>query len=315
MVRTKQTARKNTGGKPVAMGRGKDPAPKQKPKPGRADRKVIIEYSSDEFDEENPQPVEGTGVPKRVIRQIHLTLPTSPTHVTTTESFKTFFINHGLTKALRKAFENRGWSTDQMQELMTNFKNKYGQTIPLPKIYQDEDSSESEGLELEDGTRYGKKTMGGGGSKGSGGKGGGGRGGGCMGGDGSMDPKPGPLLGGGGGDGGSVGGGSGTGGRQLGKRGRDDDNDDDPNKRRKTGEEGGPLRLTVAHKEPRMSGTAYPPINQNLPPLYISHRKERTRLGHRILDWTPVQKRSIHEARMQGRFGETPQIQSGDSGS
>ena len=173
MARTKQTARKNTGGKPVAMGRGKDPAPKRKPKPRHADRKVIIEYSSDEFDEENPQPVEGTGVPKRVVRQIHLTLPTSPTHVTTTESFKTFFINHGLTKALRKAFENRGWSTDQMQELMTDFKNKYGQTIPLPKIYQDEDSSESEGLELEDGTRYGKKTTGGGGSKGGGGKGGG----------------------------------------------------------------------------------------------------------------------------------------------
>ena len=173
MARTKQTARKNTGGKPVAMGRGKDQAPKRKPKPGCTDRKVIIEYSSDEFDEENPQPVEGTGAPKRVIRQIHLTLPTSPTHVTTTESFKTFFINHGLTKVLRKAFENQGWSTDQMQELMTNFKNKYGQTIPLPKIYRDEDSSESEGLELEDGTRYGKKTTGGG-SNSSGSKGGGG---------------------------------------------------------------------------------------------------------------------------------------------
>ena len=104
MARTKQTARKNTGGKPVAVGRGKNPAPK--PKLGCADRKVIIEYSSDEFDEENPQPVEGTSVPKRVVRQIHLTLPTSPSHVTTTESFKTFFINHGLTKVLRKAFEN-----------------------------------------------------------------------------------------------------------------------------------------------------------------------------------------------------------------
>ena len=68
------------------------------------------------------------------------------------------------------------------------------------------------------------------------------------------------------------------------------------------GDEGGPPRLTVAHKEPRKSGTAYPPINQNLPPLYISRRKERTRLGHRILDWTPAQKRSIHEARMQGRL-------------
>ena len=148
MARMKQTARKNTGRKPVAMARGKDPVPKPKPKPGCADLKVVIEYSSDEFDEEIPQPIEGTGVPKRVARQIHLTLPKSPSHVTTTELFKTFFINHGLTKALRKAFESRGWSTDQMQELMTNFKNKYGQTIPLPKIYQDEDSPDDEGLTL-----------------------------------------------------------------------------------------------------------------------------------------------------------------------
>ena len=298
MARMKQTARKNTGGKPIAMGRGKDPAPKPKPKPGRADRKVIIEYSSDEFDEENPQPVEGTGAPKRVVRQIHLTLPTSPMHVTTTESFKTFFINHGLTRALRKAFENRGWSTDQMQELMTNFKNKHGQTIPLPKIYQDEDSSDSEGLALEDGTRYGRKTPGGGG-----GKGGRGQDGGCKGGSRSVGPKPGTSQSGGGGAGGSVGrGGSGTGGRQPGKRGRDDDDDDDPNKCRKTGDGSGPPRPPMAHKEPCKQGTAYPPINQNLPPLYISRRKERTRLGHRILDWTPAQKRTIHEARMQGRL-------------
>ena len=36
--------------------------------------------------------------------------------------------------------------------------------------------------------------------------------------------------------------------------------------------------------------------------IYISRRKERTRLGHHILDWTLAQKRSIHEARMQGRL-------------
>ena len=102
-----------------------------------------------------------------------------------------------------------------MQELMTNFKNKYGQTIPLPKIYQEEDSSDSEGLALEDGTRYGRKTPGGGG-----GKGGGGQGGGRKGGSGSVDPKPGTSQDDGGGVGGSVGrGGSGTGGRQPGKRG------------------------------------------------------------------------------------------------
>ena len=148
-----------------------------------------------------------------------------------------------MTRALRKAFEKRGWSTDQMQELMTNFKNKYGQTIHLPKIYEDEDSSEDEGLRLEDGTRFGRKTPGGGrggSSKGSGGKGGG----------------KGPTLGtsqddgsqggtgGTGGTGGGVSRGGGTGGRQPSKQFRDDDDDgdDDPNKRRKTGDDGKPPR-------------------------------------------------------------------------
>ena len=310
MARTKQTARKNTGGKPAAMARGKDPAPQPKPKPGRTDRKVIIEYSSDE---EEPQQG-GAASKKRKMKQIHLTLPASPAHVTTTETFKTFFINHGLTKALRKAFEKRGWSTDQMQELMTNFRKKYGQTIPLPKIYQDEDTSEDEDLQLGDGTKFGKKAPSGGGGK-SGGKGGGAKG---------QGPTPGTSrgtggAGGTGGTGGAGGAGSaggaggaggtggagrtgGTGGRRAGKRGRDDDDeDDDPSKRRKTGEGGQPPRQQVAHKEPRRQGTPYPPINPNLPILYISRNKERTELGFRILDWTDAQKLKIHQARMQGR--------------
>ena len=104
MARTKQTARKDTGGKPLAMGRGKKD-PKKNPTPGRsADRKVVLEYSSDE----DLQPAEGAGAPKRVKKQIHLTLPMSPAHVTTTETFATFFINHGLTRALQKAFHQEG---------------------------------------------------------------------------------------------------------------------------------------------------------------------------------------------------------------
>ena len=164
MARTKQTAWKNSRGKPLAMGRGRGKGnPKSDPKPGgKADRKVVLEYSSDEsLDEDNPQPVEGAGAPKRVKKQIHLTLPTSPAHVTTTETFATFFINHGLTRALRKAFEKRGWSTDQMREFVANFQQKHGQQVPMPKIYGDEDSSDSEGLELADGTKVGKKTTGG----------------------------------------------------------------------------------------------------------------------------------------------------------
>ena len=91
MARTKQTARKNTRGKPLAMGRGKA-NPKKNPTPGgRADRKVVLEYSSDETPDENaPQPAEGAEAPKCVKKQIHLTLPTSPAHVTTTETFSTF---------------------------------------------------------------------------------------------------------------------------------------------------------------------------------------------------------------------------------
>ena len=262
MARTKQTARKDTGGKPLAMGRGRGKGnPKSDPKPGgRADRKVVLEYSSDESpDEDNPQPVEGAGAPKHVKKQIHLTLPTSPAHVTTTETFATFFINHGLMRALRKAFEKRGWSTDQMRELVANFQKKHGQQVPMPAIYEDEDSSDSEGLELADGTKVAKKTAGG--SRGD-------------------DPGRGR------------------------KRGRGDDggDGDDPSKRRKTGDEGGPSRPVVARKEPRKAGTAYPPINRKLPVLYISRKKERTMLGHRVLDWTPEQKKKIHEARMQGRI-------------
>ena len=270
MAHTKQTARKNTRGKPLAMGRGRGKGtPKKDPsRGGRADRKVLLEYSSDESPEEgNPPPTEGTEAPKRVKKQIHLTLPTSPAHITTTETFATFFINHGLTRALQKAFAKRGWSTDQMREFVANFQKKHGQQVPMPKIYGDEDSSDSEGLELADGTKVGKKTTG------------------------SARDDSGPST-----SGRGVGG---SGGR---KRGRDDGGDgDEPNKRRKTGGEGEPPRPIVARKEPRKGSTAYPPIDRKLPVLYISRPKERTMLGHLVLDWTPAQKRKIHEARMQGR--------------
>ena len=195
--------------------------------------------------------MEEAGAPKHVKKQIHLSLLTSPAHVMTTETFATFFINHGLSKALQKAFVKRGWSTDQMQELITNFQRKHGKKVPLPKLYMDEDNSDSEGLELADRTRVGRKAtdgaggssggnpgrkpMPGGSSSGAGGSGGG-------------SGNPGPSSGGGGAGGsGSVGGGPGRGS----KRGRDDDNpDDDPNKRRKTSDPPKPPRVPMARKEP-----------------------------------------------------------------
>ena len=69
----------------MGRGRGKATPKKNPPTGGRADRKVVLEYSSDETQEEGaPQPVGGAEAPKRVKKQIHLTLPTSPAHVTTT---------------------------------------------------------------------------------------------------------------------------------------------------------------------------------------------------------------------------------------
>ena len=271
MAGTKQTARKDTGGKPLAMGRGRGKGnPKKNPTSGgRADRKVVLEYSSDETPDENaPQLAEGAEAPKGVKKQIHLTLPTSPAHVTTTETFATFFINHGLTRALQKAFAKRGWSTDQMREFITNFQKKHGQQVPMPQIYGDEDSTDDEGPELADGTKVAKKKT-----------------------TGSAR----------GGDGPSTSGENVS--RPKGKKqGRDDDGkDDDPNKRRKTGGENAPPKPMVARKEPHKKATGYPLIDRKLPVLYISRPKERTLLGHRVLDWTDEQKRKIHEARMQGR--------------
>ena len=139
----------------------------------------------------------------------------------------------------------------------------------MPKIYGDEDSSDDEGLELADGTKAGKKKT-----------------------TGSACDGSGPSTS-----------GKGVGGSGSRKRGRGDDGGDgDPNKRRKTGDEGVPPKLMVARNEPRKAGTTYPPINRKLPVLYISRMKERTILGHRVLDWTPEQKKKIHEARMQGRL-------------
>ena len=52
-----------------------------------------------------------------------------------------------------------------MREFIANFQQKHGQQVPMPKIYGDEDS---EGLELADGTKVGKKTTGGAGGSGGG---------------------------------------------------------------------------------------------------------------------------------------------------
>ena len=155
-----------------------------------------------------------------------------------------------------------------MKEFVTNFQKKHGQQVPMPNIYGDEDSTDDEGPELADGTKVVKKKTTGGAHGGAG-----------------------PSTSGGG-----------RGGTKGKERGRDaDDDEDDSSKCQKTGGEKAPPKPMVARKEPRKKAVVYPPIDRKLPVLYISRPKERTMLGHRLLDWTDEQKRKIHEARMQGR--------------
>ena len=273
MARTKQTARKDTGGKPLAMGRGRGKGnPKKDPKQGgRADRKVVLEYSSDESpDESNPQPAEGAEAPKarEEADPSHPANESCPCHyyrnlrhlfhqpwldASSAESFCKTRLEYRPDERIRHQLPEEAWTAGP------NAQNLRGRRL----------LRRHEGLELADGTKVGKKATG------------------------SARDGSGPST--------SGEGAGRSGGR---KRGRDDDDDDDdPNKRRKTGDEGEqPLRPLVARKEPHKKGTAYPPINRKLPALYISRPKERTLLGHRVLDWTPEQKRKIHEARMQGRL-------------
>ena len=128
-----------------------------------------------------------------------------------------------------------------MREFVTNFQQKHGQQVPMPKIYGDEDSSDSEGLELADGTKVGKKTTG------------------------SARDGSGPSTS-----------SSGVGGSRGRKQGQDDNgDDDDPNKRRKTGGKSAPPKPMVAHKEPHKTGTVYPPDRQKATsPLHLSSEGE-----------------------------------------
>ena len=71
----------------------------------------------------------------------------------------------------------------------------------------------------------------------------------------------------------------------------------------------------VARKEPRKKGTVYPLVDRKLPVLYISRPKERTLLGHHVLDWTEAAKEEDTRGEDAGETSETPLVQSRDCSS
>ena len=120
----------------------------------RKSRKVAIEYSTDETDEEKiPDMEEGMGFPRQK-KTVKLILPATPSQVHLARSFVEWFAYHGMRPGIRAALVSRKWTDAMINEFIDNFRQKHGfnhQTAMLP--YDDEGDSDEEPIELEGGRR------------------------------------------------------------------------------------------------------------------------------------------------------------------
>ena len=120
----------------------------------RKSRKVAVEYSTDETDEEKiPAMEEGMGFPRQK-KTVKLTLPATPSQVHLARSFVEWFAYHGMRPGIRAALVSRKWTDEMINEFIDNFRQKHGfnrQTAMLP--YDDEGDSDEKPIELEGGRR------------------------------------------------------------------------------------------------------------------------------------------------------------------
>ena len=121
----------------------------------RKTRKVAIQYSTDETDEEKIPEIIGEGYAfPRKIKQVRLTLPATPSQVTLPRSFVEWFSFYGMRPGLREALESRKWTEDMINTFISNFREKHGfnkHTAMLP--YNDKGDSKEEPIRLEGGRR------------------------------------------------------------------------------------------------------------------------------------------------------------------
>ena len=118
----------------------------------RKSRKVAVEYSTDETDEDKiPDMEEGVAFPRKM-KTVKLTLPATPSQVHLARSFVEWFAYYGMQPGMRAALVSRKWTDRMIDEFIDNFRHKHGfncQTAMLP--YDDEDNSDNEPIELEGG--------------------------------------------------------------------------------------------------------------------------------------------------------------------
>ena len=121
----------------------------------RKTRKVAIQYSTDETDEEKISEITGKGYAfPRKMKQVRLTFPATPSQVTLPRTFIEWFSFYGMRPGLREALESRKWTEDMINTFIDNFREKHGfnkHTAMLP--YNDEGDSEEEPIQLEGGRK------------------------------------------------------------------------------------------------------------------------------------------------------------------
>ena len=120
----------------------------------RKSRKVAVEYSTDETDEDKiPDMEEGMAFPRKT-KTVKLTLPATPSQVHLARSFVEWFAYYSMRPWMRAALVSRKWTGRMIDEFIDNFRHKHGfnrQTAMLP--YDDEDDSDNEPIELEGGRK------------------------------------------------------------------------------------------------------------------------------------------------------------------
>ena len=118
----------------------------------RKSRKVAVEYSTDETDEEKiPEMGEGMAFPRKT-KTVKLTLPATPSQVHLVRNFVEWFAYYGMRPGMRAALVSRKWTDRMIDEFIENFRQKHGfncHTAMLP--YVDEEDSDGEPIELEGG--------------------------------------------------------------------------------------------------------------------------------------------------------------------
>ena len=120
----------------------------------RKSRKVAVEYSTDETDEEKiPEMGEGMALPQKM-KMVKLTLLATPSQVHLVRSFVEWFTYNGMRPGMRAALVSRKWTDRMIDEFIENFRQKHGfncHTAMLP--YVDEEDSDGEPIELEGGQK------------------------------------------------------------------------------------------------------------------------------------------------------------------